>query len=90
MKRDKEERVGMEVKRRKRREEREPYLCGNPLEAKLLNFALRSEESERDPVPLCDETRFFSSIRPMIIVPRINLTGNGITGSNAPEKATEG
>ena len=50
--------MGIEVKRRKRREEREPYLCGNPLEAKLLNFALRSEESERGPVPPCVKQDF--------------------------------
>ena len=58
LKRDKEERVGREVKRRKRREERETYLCGNPLEAMLLNFALRSEKFERHRVPSCVRQNF--------------------------------
>ena len=58
VKRDKEERVGREVTRRKRREERKTYLCGNPLEAKLLNFALHSEKSERHRVPHCVKQYF--------------------------------
>ena len=77
--------------------ERETDMCGSsqrkPLEAKVLNLALRSDESERFLVPHCVEQDLSPALCLLLLVvttPRIYLIGSGPTESITPEKDAKG
>ena len=83
--------------RTERERERETDMCGSsqrkPLEAKVFNLALRSEESERFFVPHCVEQDLSPALCLLLLVvttPRIYLIGSDTTGSIAPEKGAKG
>ena len=69
-------------------------MCGSsqrkPLEAKVFNLALRSDESERflDNVEQ-DLSPALCSLLLVVTTPRIYLIGSDTTGSIAPEKRCE-
>ena len=72
-------------------------MCGSsqrkPLEAKVFNLALRSDESKRFRVPLCVQQDLSPALCLLLLVvttPRIYLIGSGTTGSIAPEKGAKG
>ena len=74
-------------------------MCGSsqrkPLEAKVLNLTLRSDESERFLVPHCVEQDLSPALclcllLLMVTTPRIYLIGSGTIGSIAPEKRAKG
>ena len=71
-------------------------MCGSsqrkPLEAKVLNLALRSDESERFLVPHCVEHDLSPALCLLLLVVtlRIYFIGIGTTGSIAPEKGAKG
>ena len=81
----------------RREREGETDMCGSsqgkPLEAKVLNLALRSDESERFLVLHCVEQDLSPALCLLLLVvttPRIYLIGSGTTGSITLEKGAKG